>query len=653
MRRREVFQVIVTYAVIGWLVLQVAGLTFEPLGLPEWGIRALIIVTIAGFPAVFYLAWLIDFRSEGIMFDLPLWPKPEEIGKKAPRSSQIFAIMLTTLVCIACFVFGIYLEQQFPKPKQKVQTETSITLPPKTQNSIAVLAFESFDASDDTNYFASGLAEEILIFLSRVKELNVAARTSSFRFKGQNIDIREVSKILNVRHVLEGSVRREGDNIRVSAVLIDGAQGFEIWSKLYQRDLTSIFAIQQEIASSVVSELQIALSLDSQSALDSIVEENIDAYVFYLQAREKLRSSNDVDVLNMAKELFKQAISIDQDYARAYAGLCETTLGLYENSNDISDFSSAEAACEQAQRLDNHLNSEVKIALGRLYRLRGFYQRSLELLNQAIAASPTAVDAYIEFGETALASGGYTAAENALKRAVELKGNYWKAHEALANLYYMTERYELSAQSYDTVSQLTPDSAHGFVSKGAAYWMAGNIQQSLTAYETSLALKPSRQAYTNLGVSYYYTNSFEKAVEMQLKALDLAPNDHRVWGRLAESYRFISGRESDSQDAYKTATTLARKNLEINPEDWLTRARLGIYLVFLNEQKEGVDLIDEAIIDSNRNPEALYFKALYLLQENQLEEASTLLREAVSKDASYQLFIDMDPDIKRIKSLKD
>jgi TolB-like protein len=150
-------------------------------------------------------------------------------------------------------------------------------------NSIAVLAFENFDGQPESDYFADGLAEEILNHLSSISELNVAARSSSFRFRGERVDIREVAKLLNVGHILEGSVRREGNRIRISAQLIDGKEGFNTWSKSYNRNLDDVFAIQKEIAFAVVNGLKIALSVDSKNRLQQTQSENIDAYIFYLQ----------------------------------------------------------------------------------------------------------------------------------------------------------------------------------------------------------------------------------------------------------------------------------------------------------------------------------------------------------------------------------
>jgi TolB-like protein/Flp pilus assembly protein TadD len=656
-RRREIVSVVITYAVVGWLVLQVAELTFEPLGLPKGGVRLLIIISISGFPAVVFLGWILDIKSHGVMFDLPLWQVEGAVTQKQKKASRPLALFLCLLVILVTWGFAIFLNDRIQPAatetaslESESESKNDVNITDFPANSIAVLAFENFDGQPESNYFADGLAEEILNHLSSIRELNVAARSSSFRFRGERVDIREVAQLLNVGHVLEGSVRREGNRIRISAQLIDGKEGFNAWSKSYDRNLDDVFAIQKEIASSVVNELKIALSVDSQNRLQQTQSENIDAYIFYLQGLEKLRSSQDAERIGTANKLFNQALSVDSSFSRAYAGICEANLALYVITNGIDDFTNAEVACEKAQNLNLDSNSDVKVALSRLYRVSGSYQKAQEILLEAIAISPNDVDAYIELGEVYSAKEEFDEAEIAFLRAIDLKRNYWKAYEALANFYYTKKQYNNSANTYEIVSRLTPDSSKGFLGKGSAYWMLGDTKKALQAYERSLELNPSRQAYTNLGMFYYYAAQFEQAVDMQTKALGFAKTDHRIWGRLAESYRFIPGQESESQYAYKRAAELARDNLQVNKEDWHTRAILGLYLVHLDNQAEGMKLLEQAIEQSRRNPEILYFKALALLQEDDTERAVSLLQEAVTLEQNYQQFIVLDPDLKRLQN---
>lgn len=642
-RRRKVLRVVAIYAVFAWLILQIAEVTFTPLGLPDWAMRTLILAAISGFPLAFILAWVIDIRPDGMIFDLPLWPRDTVAPDTEKKTDVVFVFMLAIMMAVGTYqvagwLFGDVAEE-----------DVTTARAPAPANSIAVLAFENFGGGADTGFFGSGLAEEILNLLAALEELKVAARTSSFQFRGEKQDIRDIAERLGVRHVLEGSVRQEGEQIRVTAQLIDGESGYHRWSRAYDRGLDDIFDIQLEIAEAVVNELKIALSVDSEERLQARPTENIDAYVFYVQGQGRLRGSLDADAMRTASVLFDKALEIDPNFARAHAGLCEAYLRLYHISNDGNDFQTAESACEEAGRLDPGMTSEIHLALGQLYRYRGLYDRAEAKLRNAIAISPAAVDAHIELGEIRMAQDRRQEAEVEFLRAVDLKRNYWKAHEALAYFYYRTERYQESAERYELVTSLAPDVASVFSGKGAAYSMLGESDKARAAWDRSLELKPSRLGYTNMGLRYYYAGQFQDAVEMQRKALEYAPDDHRVWGRLAESYRFLPDNETNAVEAYRNAAKFAEETLAVNTSDWVTTGLLGLYYAHLGRADEAIDLVDRSVSMSQRNSEALYYQALARLQTGDQTGALDALEEAVAFDEQYRQFIETDPDLTLLK----
>ena len=645
LRRRRVVRVVTIYVVTAWVVLQVAEVTFEPLGLPPWMMRSLIVTAVIGIPISALLAWFIDFTEKGLVLDLPLWVGDRDNPRSRRKSDLVYAALLALLMAALTYTAIV----MFSSPEDKVAPALSVAQSPS--NSIAVLAFRNFDGQRDSDFFALGLGEEILNLLAGFEELNVAARTSSFRFKNDEVDVREVAEILGVRHVLEGSVRQNQERIRVTAQLIDGTDGYHVWSKVYDRALTDIFAIQEEIASAVVNELQIALSVDSVQKLQQSPTDDIDAYIFYLQGRERLNSSLDNDVTKTAVQLFEKAIGIDPAFSRAYAGICEAHLRLYEMAYDTEEFEHARKACEEASKLDAGLNGETYLAMGRLYRYRGseWHEQADQLLSRAINTFPSNPDAYIELGELRVVQNRIDEAEPLFLRAVDLKRNYWKAHEALAGFYYSNEEFQKAVNAYEVASSLAPDVASVFGGKGAAYNMLGDIQSARTAYERSLELKPSRQAYTNTGLMFYYAGQFEDAAEMQKRALELAPDDHRVWGRLAESCRFVPGREVESTDAYRRAIQLARENLDINANDWRTRGLLATYLVHSGEFEMALEQAKQALSESQRNREALYYLALVQTVAGLTEDALSTLEETVEGDEQYRKFVADDPDMQVLR----
>jgi TolB-like protein/Flp pilus assembly protein TadD len=641
--RRKVLRVVAIYAVTAWVVLQVAETVFEPLGFPPWSMRAIIAVAIIGCPVSFLLAWIIDIRPDGLIFDLPLWVGDGDHPRPHKKTDLLYAALLGLLIISGTYYLVIRLIGGVTQETATVATQQ----PPA--NSIGVLAFENFGVGEEVDYFAAGLADEILNLLVEVSELNVASRTSSFQFRGKQVDIREIADLLNVRHVLEGSARKDGDRIRVVAQLINGQSGYHDWSATYERPLNNIFLIQEQIAAAVVNELKIALSVDSARKLQQRATEDIDAYIHYLEGRGRLRSSLDADVMITASQLFEKALAIDPEFSRAFAGLCETRLRLYEITNRIEDFQLAEGACNKAIALDPGLDVETKLALGKLYRYRGWYERAGEQLTSAIAIDPTAIDAYIELGEIRFAQDDRENAEINFLRAADLNINYWRSHEALGSFYLRTERYAEAADAYEIASGLAPHVASVFSGMGAVFWMRGDMPRSMDAYEESLRLKPSRQGYTNLGMKYYYGGQFKEAVEMQKRALEFAPDDHRVWGRLAESYRFTTGGEERAKASYAEAARHAETKLTINAEDWKTLGLLGLYYAYLERPDDAMRLINRSLALSRRNSEPLYFLALAHLRFGDQDSALDALEEAVASDARYATFIASDPDLQQIR----
>ncbi|MGB5589173.1 MAG: tetratricopeptide repeat protein [Gammaproteobacteria bacterium] len=617
------------------------------MGFPPWIMRSLVLISIVGFPISFVLAWVIDIRAEGLVFDLPLWIGDSESPRPQKKSDLVYAVILAVLLGGATYVLVVrFLDYAVPAATTMVEAEAQPEVP---ANSIAVLAFENISSESEVDYFAAGLAEEILYLLGKISELKVAARTSSFQFRDQSIDIRTVAELLQVRHVLEGSARQSGERIRVAARLTDGSSGYEDWSDVYERPLDDIFDIQQEIAAAVVNELKIVMSVESETELRAKPTENTDAYVFYLEGSGRLRSSRDEDVMRIAITLFEKALDIDPRFARAYAGICEAELRLFEASRSSGDFEAAQDACQKATELDPGLNIEIHLALGNLFRYRGWYDQAEEQLNRALALDPVAVDAYIQFGQIRQEQDRRGEAEEYYLQAVELKRNYWRAHEALGSFYYRTERYEEAVREFGIATELAPDAASAFGGLGAAYSMLGDVEKANIATEESLRLKPSRQGFTNLGIRHYYAGRFADAAEMQLKAIELAPDDHRLWGRLAESYRFVPGKEAESRAAYARAAELAEASLKINSEDWKSIGLLGLYYAYLGQPDKALELVDNSIETSNRNSEAFYFKALERLVANDPEAAIAALEDSLEMDPRYSRFLETDPDLQQLR----
>ena len=318
LRRRKVFKVGGAYLVVAWLLIQVAATVAPQLQLPDWAPRMITLVLLLGFPVALVLAWALDSTPEGIKVD----------GAPA-GDKRIYAIagVLAALVLVWYFrgpppesVPGLA-DAAKPAPAAgapAASTATDAAMP--AQKSIAVLAFTDLSPAKDQEYFSDGIAEEILNALVKVKDLKVAGRTSSFYYKGKNEDLRRIGETLGVAHILEGSVRKQGEKVRITAQLIKADDGFHLWSETYDGDLADVFELQERIARNITDQLKLVLQGGQEQRLVPVATADPEAYAKFLQAtaifnrRERAKFPN-------AIALLEQAIELDPSFARAHARL--------------------------------------------------------------------------------------------------------------------------------------------------------------------------------------------------------------------------------------------------------------------------------------------------------------------------------------------
>jgi len=288
MRRRNVFKVGVAYAIAAWLVAQIISLVQEPLHLPGWFDTAVILLLIVGFPFALILAWAFELTPQGIK-------RTAEADALAAQSSE----------------------------SGKAESPIDVQASESSEESIAVLPFVDMSPEKDQEYFADGISEELLNQLARIRNLHVAGRTSSFSFKGKNEDLRSIGQKLNVAHVLEGSVRKSGNRVRVTAQLIKAADGYHLWTESYDRDLDDIFAIQDDIARKVTDALSVTLGVGDLG----VSTRNVAAYDTFLEGRARYHSSAGTDDWLAAMELLQKSTRLDPDFLEAQVALVNVALG--------------------------------------------------------------------------------------------------------------------------------------------------------------------------------------------------------------------------------------------------------------------------------------------------------------------------------------
>jgi TolB-like protein/lipoprotein NlpI len=292
---------------------------------------------------------------------------------------------------------------------------------PNRAPSIAILPFADMSPNKDQDYFCDGIAEEIINAISRIENLRVASRTSSFQFKNASLDSREIGDRLGVTKLLEGSVRKAGERLRISAQLINVADGYQLWSQRYDRDLRDVFAIQDEISDSVVNALELRLSPRERRAIKQVATADVRAYDYYLRGRRAYYDQYGWKGVELALRMFSRAIEIDSNYALAYAGIADCRSFLYMNAHRSDENrDEALAASDKALELDPEL-AEAHNSKGQALFMCERYDEARQAFERAIQLNPTLFDAYLSHARAYFASGRPEEAKIAFRRVMEIE----------------------------------------------------------------------------------------------------------------------------------------------------------------------------------------------------------------------------------------
>ena len=389
LKRRKVFRVGIGYLVGAWVLMQVADATFEPLNLPAWSTSLVLWLLVLGFPVAVFLAWALEVTPEGI--------------RRTPRRRKATA------------------------PARKSPAD-------QPEPSIAVLPFVDMSPDKDQDHFCEGMAEEIINSLTRIRGVHVASRTASFQFKGQSTDIDVIGERLNVDTILEGSVRKAGGHLRVSAQLINVADGYHLWSEGFDRELKDVFGIQKEIAESVARAFQVTLSPSEEKAIDQTPTQNIEAYEFYLRGRRNFYLLNRQG-WEQAREAFSRAIELDPDYALAYAGLadCFSFLYMYAESSATNRLQ-AETNSRLALQLAPDV-AQVHASRGLALSHSKHHEQAEAAFRRAIELDPRLFDAYYFYGRDSFTQGKLEQAAALFEQAANARPDDYQALALLAQVY--------------------------------------------------------------------------------------------------------------------------------------------------------------------------------------------------------------------------
>jgi TolB-like protein len=419
LRRRHVFRVAAGYAVVGWLLIQIATQVFPFFDLPNWSVRLIVLIVLVGFPIALVLAWAFDATRQGIVRT----PDAHDI---APYRSQRAGIVVGLIGILFAVVAGIgYLHWHGEQATKSAIVDTTTA----SDKSIAVLPlFGGVDPKDD--YLGDGISEEVLNALSKLPGLHVIGRASSFQFRGNNVDAGKVGRALNVRNLLSGTVQRAGDELRISVELIDTATGLQTWSQRYDRTFKNLFALEDDISGAVSKALAVRLGAAADQPLVDVATTSPHAHELYLRAKQLAYLSDEAS-LNQSVALFNQAIAVDPNYAAAWAGLARTYAFLSDAYRAPIELAPAmRSAAEKAVALDPYLaDGHVYLSYVLMADEHNFPAARHES-ERAVALNPGSADAHMFLGLILLqANHDYTAARVELRNAEKIDPlNMWNIY---------------------------------------------------------------------------------------------------------------------------------------------------------------------------------------------------------------------------------
>jgi len=620
LRRRKVVQWGVAYALFAWGLLQGLEYLSDTFGWPPLLQQFATLAFLVGLPIVLVIAWYHGDRGE-------------------QKVSAAEFLILFGLLLLGGSLFWWYGSVGVSTKATRGARDGSEAPP---ERSIAVLPFDNLSEVAANAYLGDGLAEELANLLTPIPGLEVASRTSAFSFKGRTLAACDIAAELGVTYLVEGSLRRHGDTLAITAQLIECPRGTHIWSKTYRRPIADLPSVEEDIAGSVAEALEIVLAPEPGEKMQRRSEVSEDARQSYLQGVSELRTRPDAGALDRAVQHFQEAVAADPTYAEAHAGLCEAHVQRYSDMKAVEDVASAEQACSQSVRLDRGL-PEVHTALGKLYVATGQLELAEREYRRAIELDPENVDAYLGLGMALADQGDAAGADRAYQQAIRLRNRYWRVYDAYGGFLYQQGRWAAAIAQYRRGVELAPRNATLLSNLGATLFLSGDFAAAADVLRRSVEIAPTSEGYSNTGTSYYYAGRYGDAVAMFEQAIRLAPEDATLWGNLGDAYRRMPGQSELATGAYARAAELARAALRVNPDSVVTRAQLAYYLIRQGDSTQAATELETAGTVAADDLYAHYLAAVVYKELGDLSAAVAATRRAVASGYPAKL-LQADPE---------
>ena len=590
-RKRRVFRVATTYALVTFILLQIADAILDTLPVPPQLFPIMLAALAIGFPVVILLSWFFEITPQGIFLDR------RRTDAATNRTVAITGIVFLAGIAIG-FAYAVFSISEIDRAA------------PDGEISIAVLPFDNMSGDPADQDISDGIVEELLNELARIKELRVVGRKASFYYRDRIEDWSTIVTNLGANMIVEGSIRRNADTLRVAAQLIDH-EGIHLWSNTFDAPVgksLDILEIQRSIAQQVAEELPIELSDESRKLLQRRPTQSEAAYQFYVQGRNYLRDADQAQRFESAAQLFRDALEADNQFVDALSGLCETQALMYQRTLSSQDYARAAATCSRLIAQDS-LTEHGYYALGTLNRLSGNYEEAKNLFETALELTPGYEPALYGMARAVEGLGNYAEAEQYYLLSMEAEPGYWQVYNGYGRYLERGGKFEEAIHQYELVIRLAPDNVVGHSNLGAAYFDNGQWDEALGSWQTAVAIEPDPINYMNVGTAQYYLGNYAGAEASFRAGIDMWGDFYPLWGKLGAALERQNLVE-ESRDAYENAIQYARAVLEINQRDSRAMYYLASYLAHLGRFGEATEWSGKSLEISPGDPAAHYFAAV-------------------------------------------
>ncbi|TQV72816.1 tetratricopeptide repeat protein [Aliikangiella marina] len=640
LKNSKLFSVSIAFLVSIWVLIQIFDIIFPIFNVPEWGLKLAVLILVVGLPITLLYTWLKEIKIKKLL----LARKNSGSDKNFFYRQLIVDFGFIGLMSLAVGWLSFYLIESIELEASDSIAQISGTLQkaPLQEDLVAIPKFQFDDAVKLPEYFKSTLQSELIHALSTQSNFKLVSHRAINELP-PDTKLEAYAALLGAHYLLDGRVYGSNDQVKVIFSLSDTLTSHQVWSSNVDGSSQDLLGLQKEINRQIFNALSLLSKQDDVENLLVINTDDFKAYDSYIQGKDALsQASLNSENIQVAKRHFLEALEFDPKFSLATAGLCQTFLNEYVESMSVDSFKSANEHCGGLLALGN-LREEGLIALGDLNQLKGEDLIAIDFYQQALEKDTDNLNAISGLANSKSNLGEYESARQLFKRLVRIEPGYWQNYRQFGNFLFEIGDYEGAIEQFKKVTLLRPNSSDAFNSLGGAYYLAVKTDLAVAAWKRSLAIQPTANAYTNIGIVSFISEDYQSAIDNYAKAVSLNPNDHFLWINLAEAQKFADKKEA-SIESFQRAYDAAQQKLQVNPKDFVVLGGVARINAELRRCKAAMQSIRELSVNEWRDPYFYYDLALAALicedKSLALEKIKLALnhgypRERIEKDIQF------------------